>query len=67
MRKRTSVKLKNVTANHRANDVICRESEPQKLCARFMYGPLVSFQAHPKGFLFSKIFFCTPGYDNTSW
>lgn len=42
MRKRTSVKLKNVTANHRANDVICRESEPQKLCARFMYGPLVS-------------------------
>lgn len=43
MRKRTSVKLKNVTANHRANDVICRESEPQKLCARFMYGPLVSF------------------------
>ncbi|XP_037039413.1 protein retinal degeneration B isoform X3 [Bradysia coprophila] len=40
IRKRTSVKLKNVTANHRANDVLCRESEPQKLCARFMYGPL---------------------------
>lgn len=49
MRKRTSVKLKNVTANHRANDVICRESEPQKLCARFMYGPLVGF--HFRSFL----------------
>lgn len=39
LRKRTSVKLKNVTANHRANDVICKENEPQKLAARFMYGP----------------------------
>ncbi|XP_055615863.1 protein retinal degeneration B isoform X2 [Toxorhynchites rutilus septentrionalis] len=39
-RKRTSVKLKNVTANHRANDVIVREGEPQKIVARFMYGPL---------------------------
>lgn len=39
-KKRTSVKLKNVTANHRANDVIVRENEPQKLVARFMYGPL---------------------------
>ncbi|XP_055586782.1 protein retinal degeneration B isoform X1 [Uranotaenia lowii] len=39
-KKRTSVKLKNVTANHRANDVIVREGEPQKMVARFMYGPL---------------------------
>jgi membrane-associated phosphatidylinositol transfer protein len=40
IKKRTSVKLKNVTANHRANDVIVKEGEPQKLLARFMYGPL---------------------------
>lgn len=40
MRKRTSVKLKNVTANHRANDVIVREGASQSLTARFMYGPL---------------------------
>lgn len=39
-KKRTSVKLKNVTANHRANDVIVRDGHPQRLCARFMYGPL---------------------------
>ncbi|XP_050079472.1 protein retinal degeneration B [Anopheles maculipalpis] len=39
-KKRTSVKLKNVAANHRANDVIVREGEPQRLVARFMYGPL---------------------------
>lgn len=29
-----------MTANHRANDVIARDGEPQKLSARFMYGPL---------------------------
>lgn len=40
IKKRTSVKLKNVTANHRANDVIVRDGQPQKLSARFMYGPL---------------------------
>lgn len=40
IKKRTSVKLKNVAANHRANDVIVREGEPQKVVARFMYGPL---------------------------
>ncbi|GAB0094369.1 protein retinal degeneration B [Sergentomyia squamirostris] len=40
MKKRTSVKLKNVTGNHRANDVIVKEGEAQKLLARFMYGPL---------------------------
>ena len=39
-KKRTSVKLKNVAANHRANDVIVKEGEAQKLTARFMYGPL---------------------------
>ncbi|XP_077510222.1 retinal degeneration B isoform X1 [Amblyomma americanum] len=40
LRKRTSVKIKNVAANHRANDVIVKEGEPQVLTARFMYGPL---------------------------
>nr|XP_012152055.1 PREDICTED: protein retinal degeneration B isoform X2 [Megachile rotundata] len=39
-KKRTSVKLKNVNANHRANDVIVREGAPQVLVARFMYGPI---------------------------
>ncbi|XP_021694919.1 protein retinal degeneration B isoform X2 [Aedes aegypti] len=39
-KKRTSVKLKNVTANHRANDVIVKDGEAQKMVARFMYGPL---------------------------
>ncbi|PSN38012.1 Protein retinal degeneration B [Blattella germanica] len=40
IKKRTSVKLKNVAANHRANDVIVKEGAPQVLLARFMYGPL---------------------------
>jgi hypothetical protein len=40
IKKRTSVKVKNVTANHRANDIIVREGAPQVLTARFMYGPL---------------------------
>ncbi|XP_011306274.1 protein retinal degeneration B isoform X2 [Fopius arisanus] len=39
-RKRTSVKLKNVAANHRANDVIVKEGTPQVLIARFMYSPI---------------------------
>ncbi|XP_022651080.1 protein retinal degeneration B-like isoform X1 [Varroa destructor] len=39
-KKRTSVKIKNVTANHRANDVIVKEGAPQQLSARFVYGPL---------------------------
>ncbi|KAH1011851.1 hypothetical protein HUJ04_001131 [Dendroctonus ponderosae] len=39
-KKRTSVKLKNVTANHRANDVIVREGAAQTLVATFKYGPL---------------------------
>ncbi|KAF4523499.1 hypothetical protein B566_EDAN004570, partial [Ephemera danica] len=40
LRKRTSVKLKNVAANHRANDVIVKEGAQQVLTSRFMYGPL---------------------------
>nr|CAD7262731.1 unnamed protein product [Timema shepardi] len=40
IKKRTSVKLKNVAANHRGNDVIVKEGAPQVLVARFMYGPL---------------------------
>ncbi|KAG7188206.1 hypothetical protein KM043_016080 [Ampulex compressa] len=39
-KKRTSVKLKNVAANHRANDVIVRDGAPQVLIARFMYSPI---------------------------
>ncbi|KAM6118561.1 LOW QUALITY PROTEIN: membrane-associated phosphatidylinositol transfer protein 3 [Phoenicopterus ruber ruber] len=38
--KRTHVKLRNVTANHRANDIIAAEDGPQVLVGRFMYGPL---------------------------
>ncbi|XP_045582036.1 protein retinal degeneration B isoform X7 [Procambarus clarkii] len=40
IKKRTSVKIKNVAANHRGNDVLVREGAPQSLQARFMYGPL---------------------------
>ncbi|XP_043676418.1 protein retinal degeneration B isoform X1 [Vespula pensylvanica] len=40
IKKRTSVKLKNVAANHRANDVIVGEGVPQVLVARFMYSPI---------------------------
>ncbi|XP_017784868.1 PREDICTED: protein retinal degeneration B isoform X3 [Nicrophorus vespilloides] len=40
IRKRTSVKLKNVSANHRANDVIVSDGSSQCLIGRFMYGPL---------------------------
>jgi membrane-associated phosphatidylinositol transfer protein len=36
----TCVRLQNVAANHRANDVIVREGANQMLTARFMYGPL---------------------------
>ncbi|KZC13276.1 Protein retinal degeneration B [Dufourea novaeangliae] len=39
-KKRTSVKLKNVAANHRANDVIVKEGSSQVLIARFMYSPI---------------------------
>ncbi|XP_071619818.1 membrane-associated phosphatidylinositol transfer protein 2 isoform X7 [Heliangelus exortis] len=40
LRKRTHVKLRNVTANHRINDAIANEDGPQTLTGRFMYGPL---------------------------
>uniref|UniRef100_A0A8D2LK46 Phosphatidylinositol transfer protein membrane associated 2 n=1 Tax=Varanus komodoensis TaxID=61221 RepID=A0A8D2LK46_VARKO len=40
LRKRTHVKLRNVTANHRVNDAIANEDGPQVLTGRFMYGPL---------------------------
>ncbi|KAM5199487.1 membrane-associated phosphatidylinositol transfer protein 2 isoform 2-T5 [Hipposideros larvatus] len=39
-RKRTHVKLRNVTANHRINDALANEDGPQVLTGRFMYGPL---------------------------
>ncbi|XP_016084769.1 membrane-associated phosphatidylinositol transfer protein 3-like isoform X1 [Sinocyclocheilus grahami] len=40
LRRRTHVKLRNVTANHRVNDVIGTEDGHQTLVGRFMYGPL---------------------------
>ncbi|XP_028662467.2 membrane-associated phosphatidylinositol transfer protein 3 [Erpetoichthys calabaricus] len=40
LRRRTHVKLRNVTANHRVNDIISTEDGPQILVGRFMYGPL---------------------------
>lgn len=36
MRKRTSVKIKNIGANHRANDVIVNESMQQTIVARYL-------------------------------
>ncbi|NXK57224.1 PITM1 protein, partial [Chauna torquata] len=39
-RKRTQVKIRNVTANHRASDIIICEGKAQVLSGRFMYGPL---------------------------
>ncbi|XP_071065765.1 membrane-associated phosphatidylinositol transfer protein 2-like [Dasypus novemcinctus] len=39
-RRRTHVKLRNVTANHRINDALANEDGPQVLTGRFMYGPL---------------------------
>ncbi|XP_033828267.1 membrane-associated phosphatidylinositol transfer protein 2-like isoform X3 [Periophthalmus magnuspinnatus] len=40
LRKRTHVKIRNVTANHRMNDAVFPEDSPQMLSGRFMYGPL---------------------------
>ncbi|XP_043077595.1 PITP-less RdgB-like protein isoform X3 [Puntigrus tetrazona] len=40
LHRRTHVKLRNVTANHRVHDVIVTEDGPQTLVGRFMYGPL---------------------------
>jgi len=39
IKKRTSVKIKNGGANHRANDVIVQEGKDQILHGRFSYGP----------------------------
>ncbi|PNI93423.1 PITPNM1 isoform 10 [Pan troglodytes] len=39
-RKRTQVKIRNVTSNHRASDTVVCEGRPQVLSGRFMYGPL---------------------------
>ncbi|KRZ18030.1 Membrane-associated phosphatidylinositol transfer protein 1 [Trichinella zimbabwensis] len=35
----TTLKVKNIAANHRANDVAVNENQDQILHARFMYGP----------------------------
>uniref|UniRef100_A0A672L2E1 Phosphatidylinositol transfer protein membrane associated 2 n=1 Tax=Sinocyclocheilus grahami TaxID=75366 RepID=A0A672L2E1_SINGR len=40
MRKRTHVKIRNVTANHRVNDAVFTEDGNQVVMGRFMYGPL---------------------------
>ncbi|XP_035247620.1 membrane-associated phosphatidylinositol transfer protein 2-like isoform X4 [Anguilla anguilla] len=40
LRKRTHVKIRNVTANHRVNDAVFTEDGPQAVVGRFMYGPL---------------------------
>ncbi|XP_023194080.1 membrane-associated phosphatidylinositol transfer protein 2-like isoform X2 [Xiphophorus maculatus] len=39
-RKRTHVKIRNVTANHRVNDAVFTEDGAQTVTGRFMYGPL---------------------------
>uniref|UniRef100_A0A8C5FTJ0 Phosphatidylinositol transfer protein membrane associated 2 n=1 Tax=Gadus morhua TaxID=8049 RepID=A0A8C5FTJ0_GADMO len=40
IRKRTQVKIRNVTANHRVCDAVFSEDAPQLVTGRFMYGPL---------------------------
>ncbi|XP_056150172.1 membrane-associated phosphatidylinositol transfer protein 2-like isoform X2 [Lampris incognitus] len=40
LRKRTHVKIRNVTANHRVNDAVFTEGCQQVVTGRFMYGPL---------------------------
>uniref|UniRef100_A0A3Q3WA37 DDHD domain-containing protein n=1 Tax=Mola mola TaxID=94237 RepID=A0A3Q3WA37_MOLML len=40
LRKRTHVKIRNVTANHRVNDAVFTEDGTQVVMGRFMYGPL---------------------------
>ncbi|XP_061763808.1 membrane-associated phosphatidylinositol transfer protein 2-like isoform X2 [Nerophis ophidion] len=40
LRKRTHVKIRNVTANHRVNDAVFAEDGAQTVTGRFMYGPL---------------------------
>ncbi|XP_029940290.1 membrane-associated phosphatidylinositol transfer protein 2-like [Salarias fasciatus] len=40
LRKRTHVKIRNVTANHRVNDAVFSEDGVQAVTGRFVYGPL---------------------------
>ncbi|CAL8318284.1 unnamed protein product [Lota lota] len=40
LRKRTQVKIRNVTANHRVCDAVFSEDVAQLVTGRFMYGPL---------------------------
>ncbi|KAM4576406.1 membrane-associated phosphatidylinositol transfer protein 2-like isoform 5-T6 [Odontesthes bonariensis] len=40
LRKRTHVKIRNVTANHRVNDAVFTEDSQKVVTGRFMYGPL---------------------------
>ncbi|KAJ7387244.1 Membrane-associated phosphatidylinositol transfer protein 2 [Desmophyllum pertusum] len=40
LKRRTAIKIKNLNANHRANDWVTLEGIDQALSARFMYGPL---------------------------
>ncbi|XP_076472985.1 protein retinal degeneration B-like [Babylonia areolata] len=40
LKRRTTIKVRNLQQNHRANDVIVLEDKPQVLQARFMYGSL---------------------------
>uniref|UniRef100_A0A671P768 Membrane-associated phosphatidylinositol transfer protein 2-like n=1 Tax=Sinocyclocheilus anshuiensis TaxID=1608454 RepID=A0A671P768_9TELE len=40
IRKRTHVKIRNVTANHRMNDAVFTEDGNQVVMGRFIYGPL---------------------------
>ncbi|KAM4635820.1 membrane-associated phosphatidylinositol transfer protein 2 isoform 2-T2 [Polymixia lowei] len=40
LRKRTHVKIRNVTANHRVNDAVFADDWAQMVTGRFMYGPL---------------------------
>ncbi|KAK3083813.1 hypothetical protein FSP39_003585 [Pinctada imbricata] len=39
LKRRTTIKVKNLQPNHRGNDVIVLEDKAQILTARFMYGP----------------------------
>ncbi|XP_067933017.1 protein retinal degeneration B-like [Watersipora subatra] len=40
LNRRTALKTKNIASNHRGNDVLVTEDKPQRISARFMYGPL---------------------------
>ncbi|XP_059163186.1 protein retinal degeneration B-like isoform X4 [Physella acuta] len=40
LKRRTTIKVRNLQPNHRANDVIVLEDMPQVLTAKFMYGSL---------------------------